>query len=383
LTRDWQPVLRYARVSSPNAKASNLFISGIPYALDTYPQFTNPVYPVFSRNDRGLQRPHGDIEAIIDFILCQNRNLRGYLRDRLDSLRQIGIVPMNESDKEMNLAVFDVERLFLNDHQMKVLRGSYQLQKLSQSRMLYDPLVYPWIFWTGAGGCGIMESERLQVSTSLIGKVLIVLILQPRDHFIHELATLREQFIYAVYGRLINLDIKYLAQAQRRCFAREDEIRDENSDGVPKESGLRTFIPLLMVHGDEYWHYVATKCLAISTHLGPPTLFLMFTKNAHWRDYQAFKRDNDIFVDSALGLIIFKTTLSALMKVVQEKKIFGKVLAFIWRIESRKRGLPRVHMMFWSDFRTQDVHTVEAVVNFRCPKDSPFPDDECMVTDFR
>jgi hypothetical protein len=32
--------------------------------------------------------------------------------------------------------------------------------------------VYPLIFWTGSGGCGVMQSEKLQGSTILIQKVL-------------------------------------------------------------------------------------------------------------------------------------------------------------------------------------------------------------------
>jgi hypothetical protein len=232
--------------------------------LDTYRQFTTTVSAVFSRNDRGLPRPHGDIEEIIDFILSQNTALPGYRRNRLDSLRQIGIVPINESDEEMNQAVFNAEGLLPNDHQMEVFRHSYQPQKLSQSHMLYDQLVYPLIFWTGADGCGIMESERLQGSTTLIRNILIVLILQPRDRFIHQLGTLREEFICTISDLLISLDITYLAQTQRQYLAREDEIRDKNSDGVPKEYGLRTFIPPSLVDNDEYWHHVAAKYFAIS-----------------------------------------------------------------------------------------------------------------------
>jgi hypothetical protein len=115
-----------------------------------------------------------------------------------------------------------------------------------------------------------MESERLQDSITLIREVLIALILQPHDHFIHELGTLREEFICAVYGRLINLDLKYLAQAQRRCFAREGEIRDENSERVAKEYGLRTFVLPSLVDSDEYWYHVAAKCFVISAQLGRP-----------------------------------------------------------------------------------------------------------------
>jgi hypothetical protein len=58
--------------------------------------------------------------------------------------------------------------------------------------------------------------------------------------------------------------------------------------------------------------------------------------NPHWVDYQALKKGNDVFVDSAIGSIILKTKLSALMKFIQTKKIFGKVSAFVWRIAYQK-----------------------------------------------
>jgi hypothetical protein len=60
--------------------------------------------------------------------------------------------------------------------------------------------------------------------------VLISLILQPRFHFIHQLIALPEEFICAVFGRLVNLNIKFIAQTQRRYFAREDEILDHNPE---------------------------------------------------------------------------------------------------------------------------------------------------------
>jgi hypothetical protein len=109
---------------------------------------------------------------------------------------------------------------------MEVVRNSYHTQNLSQAHMLYDQLVYPLIFWTGSGGCGVMKSEKLQGCTTLIRKVLISRILHRRDRFIHQLITLREGFICAVFGRLVNLNIKFIAQAQIRYFAREDEILD-------------------------------------------------------------------------------------------------------------------------------------------------------------
>jgi hypothetical protein len=80
-------VLQYARVSSPNGGALNVFISGIPYALNSYRQFITPVYAVFFRTQQRIPIPPGGTEEIIVFILSQNRTLQGYLRDRSDSVQ--------------------------------------------------------------------------------------------------------------------------------------------------------------------------------------------------------------------------------------------------------------------------------------------------------
>jgi hypothetical protein len=144
--------------------------------------------------------------------------------------------------------------------------------------MLYDQPVCPLIFWTGSGGCGLMEFEKLLGCTTLIRQMLISLILQPRDHFIHQMITLREEFICAIFGRLVKLNIKFIAQTQRRYFARDDEIMDQNPEGCPKEYGFRMFIPPSFTDSDEYWRHVATKCFTISTQLGSPTFFLSLSQ---------------------------------------------------------------------------------------------------------
>jgi hypothetical protein len=105
--------------------------------------------------------------------------------------------------------------------------------------------------------------------------------------------------------------------------------------------------------------------------------------NPHWPDRRAFKRGDDVFADSAMAVIIFKTKLSVLMKFIQKKKIVGDVSAIVWRIEYQKRRLPHAHILSWTDFDAQDVHAVQTDINVIYPKDAPFPDDEGTVTDFR
>jgi hypothetical protein len=109
LNRDFQPVLQRARVSLPNAGASNVFISGIPYALDSYQQFIIPFYAVFFRTQQWIPIPPGGTEKIIASIFSQNRTLQGYLRDRLDSIREMATVAVDEPDDGMNLAIFNAE----------------------------------------------------------------------------------------------------------------------------------------------------------------------------------------------------------------------------------------------------------------------------------
>jgi hypothetical protein len=65
---------------------------------------------------------------------------------------------------------------------------------------------------------------------------------RPQDHFIHQLTTLREDFICAFADRLVNLNIEFQAETQRRSFVKEDGIGREISEDDPVEYGLRTFI---------------------------------------------------------------------------------------------------------------------------------------------
>jgi hypothetical protein len=111
LNHDLQLVLQHVCVSSPNAGASTSFISGIPYVLDCYRQFITPVYAVFFRIEQRIPIPPGGTEEIIVSILSQNTTLQGYLRDQLDSVREIATVAMDEPDDRMNLVIFNAAGL--------------------------------------------------------------------------------------------------------------------------------------------------------------------------------------------------------------------------------------------------------------------------------
>jgi hypothetical protein len=105
--------------------------------------------------------------------------------------------------------------------------------------------------------------------------------------------------------------------------------------------------------------------------------------NPHWPDYKALMRGDGVFTDSAIAAIIFKIKLSVLMNFIQKHQILGKASAFVWRIEYQQRGFPHTHILFWTDFDTQHIDAVDAVINARYPKNSPFFNDQGMVSDSR
>jgi hypothetical protein len=46
LNKELRPVIQNANISSPRGPASSIFITSIPYAVDTYRQFLTPVYAI-------------------------------------------------------------------------------------------------------------------------------------------------------------------------------------------------------------------------------------------------------------------------------------------------------------------------------------------------
>jgi hypothetical protein len=310
---------------------------------------------IFWRMQHDVPISHRERDQLLALFLAKNNTLRNFVREGVDSMQETVRVSGDEPDQAVNLAIFNADGFIRNEHQIQALSKTHRVEKLSQYLMLDDQPVCPLIFWNGAGGAGVEERESIQGSTTRMQNVLIVLILQPCHHFIGELTNLREEYICAVQNRLISLNIKFLTGVQKRYFTREDEIRDANPEGNSKQYGLRTFIPPSFTDSDEYWHSVATKCSTILTQFGAPTFFLTMTMNPDWPDYQGFKRSPGTLDDSAIITIVFKQRVFALMKFVQQRKVFGNMSAFVWRIKHQKGGLPHAHILFWTDFDTQDM----------------------------
>jgi hypothetical protein len=98
----------------------------------------------------------------------------------------------------VNLAIVNADGISAESAEWEMRPATYQVKKLKQWTAFYDQLISPMMFWNGKGDCQTVENESMKRCTTRIGKILICLALQLRDHFIHALHTLCEQLRCAV-----------------------------------------------------------------------------------------------------------------------------------------------------------------------------------------
>jgi hypothetical protein len=111
---------------------------------------------------------------------------------------------MDEPDDGMNLAIFNAEGALFDDHQLEIVRNSYHTQKFSQAYVPYDQLVYPLIFWTGSGGCGMEDVD------------LFIIIVEP--HFLAFALRSSVSNCSAFPDVIGNSEMLWISQPKYRCL---------------------------------------------------------------------------------------------------------------------------------------------------------------------
>jgi hypothetical protein len=199
-------VIQNANIRSPRAGGSTVFITGVIYARDSYRQFLTPVCSVFTALDREPATVRGSSPTFIRRIVSGNKIFKGYLHDHIQKAgRGMQIAVPRTTNQGLNLAILNSDGIQKHSGEWVALRNHSASDKLPSTSALSDKLIYRSIFWNGQGGLGMIKNESVPGVTTRFRKVLIYLILRPRDHFIHSLETLRDEFLCATNGRLVHL----------------------------------------------------------------------------------------------------------------------------------------------------------------------------------
>jgi hypothetical protein len=99
-------VIEDSKIAFPNALASKVFITGVPYAVDSSRQFLTLVSAIFNALEHQSNGQMANNEHLIETILLQNPMLIIYLRKRLNkALERMQCFATGSTDTGMNLAI--------------------------------------------------------------------------------------------------------------------------------------------------------------------------------------------------------------------------------------------------------------------------------------
>ncbi|XP_026381746.1 uncharacterized protein LOC113276364 [Papaver somniferum] len=102
-------------------------------------------------------------------------------------------------------------------------------------------------------------------------------------------------------------------------------------------------------------------------------IFLTMMVNPRWEDITSALLGNQQPHDRPdLVARVFELKCKALIKEIQEKNVFGRMVGYVYTIEFQKRGLPHMHMLIFLD-KEDKIHTPEQVDKIVCAE---FPDDK-------
>ena len=132
---------------------------------------------------------------------------------------------------------------------------------------------------------------------------------------------------------------KYMKASARAII---DQVRVHNRpvDGTP------VFLPSSFPNSPRYYHNLYLDAVALPRRFGKPDLFITMTANPAWREIsESIPVGSHWTHHPDVVARVFYLKFKAMMDVVVKKKLFGEVLAFVWRIEWQARGMPHVHIL--------------------------------------
>ncbi|XP_071712987.1 uncharacterized protein [Rutidosis leptorrhynchoides] len=166
------------------------------------------------------------------------------------------------------------------------------------------------------------------------------------------------------------------------------DLYDAQESGHQEASniGNRVILPSSFTGGARYLQQNYMDAVVIVRAYGHPDLFITFTCNPKWPEILRFLSEYNLNPEDRpdISTRVFKIRLDSLMRKFRVEKIFGKVVAELYRIEFQKRGLPHAHICLFLD-KTDHVPGPDDVDNFitaELPDKNVDPDLYSIVSEF-
>jgi hypothetical protein len=230
-----------------------------------------------------------------------------------------------------------------------VRRHDGGLQFIDDGHPLYHPLAYPLLFPLGSPGW----SEGLQVSNLDLSNIKRITLsewgrfyLMHRDRPTHwqRCERLALEFYCDMWAQVEARSAHFHrspSQQAKYRGARVAAVEDQISAGVPAaEIGTSIVrLPSSFVGSARYYQQLYLDAMALPRHFGKPDLFITMTSNPKWAEVQRSLPPNSHWthhLDIVTRVFIIK--LRQLIKDIVKHQIFGRVRAYVFRVEWQARG---------------------------------------------
>ncbi|XP_076915538.1 uncharacterized protein LOC143574924 [Bidens hawaiensis] len=278
-----------------------------------------------------------------------------------------------------------------------VTNQSGSLKPISELHPSYTPLQYPLFHPFGEDGyqVNILHKNVSSSSTAASKKVTM------REFCAYHIQDRPNTFSTMLNGRRLFQKIfvdKYtMIEAQRLHFIRgkQHELRCDTYQSLRgmqsvgntdvSTASQRVILPSSFTDGARYMmqNYLDAMCLC--RWFGYPDFFITITCNPNWPEVKRFLKDTTLKSKDRPDILcrLFKVKLDAMIKLVKDKSLFGKVQAVVYMIEFQKRGLPHAHICIFMHPGSK-IHNTQDVGKFisaKIPNKDSDPDLYKLVSD--
>ena len=268
---------------------------------------------------------------------------------------------------------------------LRISTTDNNVQYISVTSRLWEPLAYPLLFPHGTLGWGIgptSTADNEQRSTTINADVTTTQMWYYRSRILRDdrfriFGRLTNEYIIDMFSRNLETRLHYIRVNQQRL-----RTEDTNLMGVDDVNDSdNVYLPASFLGSHRWASEQVNDCLAIGAKFGPPTFFITMTCDPNWPEIQTQLLPGQDFTDIPVVVCrVFHRKLLILLKTL--KTMFpnaGRQIYCICSIEFQKRGLPHAHILIKYKKDCMQCDDIDQVVSAELPQD---PTDRDLVQRF-
>ena len=284
-----------------------------------------------------------------------------------------------------------------------VARHDGRFQSIHASHQYYHALTYPLLFPTGCAGWhpnipyGSGGDRR---NVSLPEYMRFQMMHRAVPSHVQRCERLALEYICDAQAQSEARELEFHATAvqQAKYRAASAKVIIENINSELLDVGTPVILPASFTGSPKYYHRLYLDAMALPRRFGKPDLFITMTCNPAWAEIEAALPARSHWTHHPdIVARVFLLKLNQLMDEICSKKLFGKVLAHVHRIEwqvrrvsrviltlliciLQARGLPHAHILIILENKILCARQVDAFISAEVPNPVTQPRLYAIVT---